>query len=196
MINEPDIDKTIDPDNELMLHFADGDRNAFDLLVQKHRKRVINIAYRFFSFHSDDAEDVAQDVFIKVFNSANKYKNSALFSTWLYKITVNTCLNELRKRKVRSLFQLKKKIEDYNLEIIPPPGVDDESEMVDKVKEAISQLPSSQKMAVILRRYEELSHDEIGKAMNISVPAVKSLIFRGMDSLKKKLINKEKLSDN
>ena len=73
---------------------------------------------------------------------------------------------------------------------MPSPGVDDESEMVDKVKEAINQLPSAQKMAVILRRYEELSHDEIGKAMNISVPAVKSLIFRGMDSLKKKLAGK------
>ena len=58
MINKPDINKTIDPDSELMLHFADGDRNAFDLLVQKHRKRVINIAYRFFSFHRDDAEDI------------------------------------------------------------------------------------------------------------------------------------------
>ena len=187
MSNKSNIDNPIDPDSELMIQFAAGDRNAFDKLVQKHRKRVINIAHRFFSSHIDDAEDVAQDVFIKVYNSANKYKSTALFSTWLHRITVNTCLNELRKRKVRKLFQINKKLENDDGAIVHPPGHDDSLEMAKKVKEAISQLPPKQKMAIILRRYEELSHDEIGKAISLSVPAVKSLIFRGMDNLRKKL---------
>ncbi|MDH3975178.1 MAG: sigma-70 family RNA polymerase sigma factor [Deltaproteobacteria bacterium] len=193
MTKESSIDNRIDPDSELMNRFAAGDKNAFDLLVQKHRKRVINIAHRFFSSHRDDAEDVAQDVFLKVYKSANKYKSTALFSTWLHRITVNTCLNELRKRKVRSLFQLKKKLESEVGAISQYSGSDNEAEIIDKVKEAISQLPPSQKMAIILRRYEELSYDEIGKAMNISIPAVKSLIFRGMNNLKKKLAREEKL---
>lgn len=193
MIKESDKDNRVDPDGELMSRFATGDRTAFDLLVQKHRKRVINIAYHFFSFPRNDAEDVAQDVFLKVYKSANKYKSTSLFTTWLHRITVNTCLNELRKQKVRSLFQLKTKLKNEEGALLQDPVTDNKAETIDKVKEAINKLPPSQKMAIILSRYEGLSYDEIGKAMDISVPAVKSLIFRAMGNLRKKLAGGEKL---
>ncbi len=175
-----------DPDIGLMLRFQRGDEAAFEELVKRHTRGVLNLVYRYLG-DAARAEDVAQDVFVKVYRARKKYEPKARFSTWLYRIAVNHCLNEIRSRKNQPVGS--QPIDDLLEE---PAGEHPDSrlsrsELRRAVKTAIDALPENQRMAVILARYEDLSYDEIAEAMGLSLEAVKSVLFRAKENLKQSL---------
>lgn len=175
-----------DPDVALMLRFKAGEEAAFEELVRKHTKSVLNMVYRYLSDRSQ-AEDVAQDVFVKVYKARLKYEPAAKFTTWLFRITVNHCLNEIRSRRSQPVGSapMEELIEEPS-----PENPDDRMNSVElrnAVREALDELPENQRMAVILARYHDLSYDEIAETMVLSLEAVKSLLFRAKENLKVKL---------
>jgi RNA polymerase sigma-70 factor, ECF subfamily len=162
-----------DTDVQLMLEFQKGDKVSFEKLMDKHYKRVMNLVYRFLG-DKEIAEDLTQDVFIKVYKNAHLYKPKARFQTWLYRIVKNTCLNELRRRKrsaasLDETFEVKgnsHKQEPADLDSLNPSESINQRETAAIVKEAIASLPENQRMAVTLRRYEQLSYEDIAKILH------------------------------
>jgi len=170
-----------DPDVSLMLRFQKGDAAAFDELVVRHQKAVLNIAWRYCGDRAV-AEDLAQEIFVKVWRAKGSYQPSARFSTWLYRIAVNRCLNEIRSRPKKSPLPVEETLEE-------PAGARpdddlDRAEVRHAVRRAVDDLPANQRMAVILSRFHELSYEEIAEAMSVSLEAVKSLLFRARENLK------------
>jgi len=169
-----------------MLLFQKGDERAFEELVRRHGRGILNLVYRYLG-DAAAAEDAAQEVFVKVYRARKRYRPEARFSTWLYRIAVNHCLNAIRARRTQ------------------PSGTPPEDELVEgrggtpvdaamrredlrrEVKEAVDSLPEHQRMAVILARYHEMSYAEIAEAMKLSVEAVKSLLFRAKENLRLRL---------
>ena len=180
-----------DPDVALMLRFQGGDAAAFDELVSRHEKAVLNIAWRYCGDRTI-AEDLAQEIFVKVWRAKSSYQPSARFSTWLYRIAVNRCLNEIRSRPKKAPLPVEETLEE-------PAGARpdddlDRAEVRQAVRRAVDELPANQRMAVILSRFHELPYDEIAEAMSVSLEAVKSLLFRARENLKlalEKLIRRE-----
>jgi RNA polymerase sigma-70 factor (ECF subfamily) len=180
-----------DPDVALMLRFQRGDEAAFDELVRRHQKAVLNIAWRYAGDRAL-AEDLAQEIFVKVWRARGSYQPSARFSTWLYRIAVNRCLNEIRSRPKRAPLPVEETLEE-------PAGArpDDDlgrAEVRDAVRRAVDDLPANQRMAVILSRFHELPYEQIAEAMSVSLEAVKSLLFRARENLKnalEKLVRRE-----
>jgi len=175
-----------DPDIELMLRFQGGDGRAFEELVRRHSRGVLNLVYRYLG-HAASAEDAAQDVFVKVYRARKKYQPKAKFSTWLYRIAVNHCLNEIRSRRAQpaSAAPINDLLEEPSA--TPPDAQLRQQELRRDVKEAIDALPENQRMAVILSRYQEMSYEEIAAAMDLSIEAVKSVLFRAKENLKLRL---------
>lgn len=173
----------LDSDIELMLRFQKGEERCFEELVRKHARGVLNLVYRYLG-DASRAEDVSQDIFVRIFRARMKYEPKAKFSTWLYRIAVNHCLNEIRARKSQP--PLTAPINDMLQE---PQGEDPDarlsrSELQQAVKAAINALPENQRMAVILARYEDMSYEDIAEAMSMSLEAVKSVLFRAKENLK------------
>jgi len=180
----------VDEDVRLMLSFQQGNIHDFERLMQRRYKSVVNLARRFLS-DPVLAEDIAQNVFLQVFKSAAGYRPAASFTTWLYTITRNTCYSELRRagRRPGSL--------DDDAAIDPPAAAQPDNlergELQSAVRKAIAALPDNQRMVLILRRYNELSYEQIAQATETSASAVKALLHRARQSLKKKL---KKFVDN
>jgi RNA polymerase sigma-70 factor (ECF subfamily) len=178
-------------DLRLMRLVGRGDTTAFEELIEKHQALVAGTVARMLGSNSD-VEDIAQQVFIRVWKSARRYVPRAKFTTWLLKITRNLVFNEMRRTKRRALVPLQREpgAED-------PPLKDDlnlapdvsllETELQQTIEEAILQLPETQRMAVVLRRYEQLSYEQIGEVLDLSVPAVKSVLFRARSELRSRL---------
>jgi RNA polymerase sigma-70 factor (ECF subfamily) len=182
-------------DVELMLRVKHGDREAFSLLIQRHRKPLINFIYRF-TVDPGESEDLAHEVFIKIFQSASRYEPRAAFSTWLYRIATNLALNYLRDhrpQRVTSLDGGSEEEEDRSrLELRDKAAlVEDQllaQERVRQIREALAALPENQRLAVVLTKYQGLSLKETAEVMKCSEVAVKSLIFRAYAALREKLI--------
>ena len=175
-----------DPDVELMLRFQQGDERAFEELVRRHTRPVLNLVYRYIG-DASRAEDVSQDIFVKVYRARMKYEPKAKFSTWLYRIAVNHCLNEIRARKSQPA--LAAPVNDL---LEQPSGEDPDQriahqELQAAVKAAIDALPDNQRAAVLLARFEEMSYEEIAETMDLSLEAVKSVLFRAKENLKQSL---------
>jgi RNA polymerase sigma-70 factor (ECF subfamily) len=141
----------------------------------------------------EEAEDITQDVFIKIFHGIGKFRGDAKLSSWIYRIAVNTCLKRERRKKLENwislefLFQEKEQLQPVS----PEPTPDHEIEIAEKeriVQQAIKSLSERQKTALILHRYENLSYKEIAAVMEISLSAVESLLHRAKDNLSQKLI--------
>jgi RNA polymerase sigma-70 factor (ECF subfamily) len=182
-------------DIELMLRVKHGDREAFSLLVQRHRKPLINFIYRFTS-DPGESEDLAHEVFIKIFQSASRYEPKAAFSTWLYRIATNLALNYLRDhrpQRVTSLDGGSEEEQDRSRSELRDKAalVEDQllaQERVRQIREALAALPENQRLAVVLTKYQGLSLKETAEVMKCSEVAVKSLIFRAYAALREKLI--------
>ena len=185
----------LDPDADLMLRVKQGDMSAFEALVEKYKQPVTSLIYRTLQ-DAAEAEDLAQNVFVQVFKSAHRYRVSARFSTWLYTIARNLCLNEIRRRSRHPADSLDmdnggrddqpvRQYEDKKVASAPDRVL--QAELVGKVEEAIADLPESQRTALLLCREEELSYEEIAKILECSLSATKSLIHRGRETLKQKL---------
>jgi RNA polymerase sigma-70 factor (ECF subfamily) len=185
-----------DPDVQLMLQFKAGDQTALEALMRKYYPRILNFIYRFLG-NRQVAEDLTQEVFLKVYKSAFKYTPRSQFQTWLYTIAKNTALNELRRK--RGLFvstdqtfnsdgnELTKEIADY--ETAPDKDLM-HKEKAAMIRQAIDDLPEKQRMAVILRRFEDFSYAEIAATLKVSDKAVKSLLSRAKLNLKHNLASK------
>ena len=185
----------VDSDAILMSRVREGDRDAFEALVLRYRQPVLNFVARTLRDLSE-AEDVAQQTFVQVWKSAHRYEVTARFSTWLFTIARNLCLNELRRRSrhpADSLDEGSGGDEDlptkhYADPTVRLPGeVLASGELVEKVEEAIADLPDAQRTALLLCREEELSYEEIAQILGTSLSATKSLIFRGREAIKLRL---------
>lgn len=185
-------------DSELVSRIISNDEQAFRLLVERYQTMVINTCFGFIH-DQEDAQDIAQDVFIEVLHSVNKFRNEAKISTWLYRIAVNKSLNYIRSRNKFRWFRKTGEIYSNNDPVDPqitevtdndtPVSIIENKERSETLHAAVNALPENQKIAFVLNKFEELSYKEIADVMNISLSAVESLIFRARKSLQKKLIN-------
>src|SRR5208283_2347919 len=183
--------------------FKNGDNSAFNKIMDKYEKPIINFAFRF-TWDKSSAEDLAQEVFLRVYKAAKNYLPSARFSTWLYKIATNVCIDYKRKIKKETLmhmdFGVGETIKDEYSNTLTDVGNKsatadkslEQRETEEQVKKALESLPQNQKIAVILRIYEEKSYEEISKIMEVSIPSVESLLFRARQELKKILLKTDK----
>ncbi|MCC6575256.1 MAG: RNA polymerase sigma factor [Planctomycetes bacterium] len=184
--------KLIDPDNELMLRVAKGDDEAFRKLFERHHRLAYSVIYRQLGNQSQ-AEDLVQEAFLRVYRAAATYQPAAKFSTWLFTVVTNLCLNFKRDQARSKLRLLESSDEGENTleQIAEAPPEDSDGDEREKrarlVREAMQSLPETQRMALILSRYEEKSYEEIAKIMDITVAAVKSLTSRARDTLREKL---------
>ena len=181
------------PDEELMLRFQKGDEVGFRVLVDRYRQRIFAFTWRFLR-GSQESEDIAQEVFVKVYFARETWRPAAKFSTWIYVITRNTCLQALKKMGPRLSVDSRQAEDGRELietladrKAPEPSGHVLAGEKSRRIADALDRLPESQKMAIILRRYDQLSYEEIGEVMNCSVQSVKSLLFRGHVALKEHL---------
>jgi RNA polymerase sigma-70 factor, ECF subfamily len=178
-------------DLRLMRLVGRGDTNAFEELIEKHQALVAGTVARMLGSNSD-VEDIAQQVFIRVWKSARRYVPRAKFTTWLLKITRNLVFNELRRTKRRAHVPLQPEAGTEDLPLkddinLAPDASLLEVELRQTIEEAILQLPETQRMALVLRRYEQLSYEEIADVLDLSVPAVKSVLFRARSELRTRL---------
>jgi RNA polymerase sigma-70 factor (ECF subfamily) len=186
---------------DLMARVAEGDNYAFEALVKRHQGPVLNLIYRFIGRRAR-AEDMAQEVFIRVWQAAGRYEPTAKFDTWIYRITANLCVNELKSAHLRKLIPFSsggkhENPEDYYLEMHADEGQTPEDALIVAEKKrqvycAIRALPAKQRLAVILKRYDDLSYEEIAQILGCSVSAVDSLLIRAKRNLRKNLTPYEK----
>ena len=182
----------LDYDAELMLRVKDGDGASFGLLLEKHRSAVVHFLYRMVQHHAV-AEELAQEVFLRVFRSRGTYEPTAKFTTWLFRIATHLALNALRDgRNERSEERLDARSEDMPARQVEDRRPSVEQEMVrraalDEVKRAVAALPDKQRAAVLMHKYREMEYSQIAKVLNCSESAVKSLLFRAYETLRARL---------
>lgn len=169
-----------DSDHDLALRAKTGDESAFNELMRRHYKGVLNFVYKF-TYSVEQSEDLTQEVFLRVYKSINKYEPKAKFSTWLYKIATNLCLTNLKKKKPNlSLDEIREysgEMEDIKSENAYE--LFKRKEISDKIFNALSELPEKERAAITLNKYHGLSYIEVSEALDCSVGAVKTHIFRG-----------------
>lgn len=186
------ISGALEPDAQLMLRVRDGEMACFGLLLERHRGPVINFLYRM-TQNQAVAEELAQEVFLRVYRSRATYEPTAKFTTWLYRITTHLALNWLRDKKNE------RRQESLDDEIVDgaPRQVEDRSANVeqsmlwqvklDEIRQAIESLPGKQRAAVLMHKYEEMGYAQIAGVLNCSESAVKSLLFRAYETLRARL---------
>lgn len=182
-----------DTDQQLVLRVQAGDRSAFDLLVLKYQHRVLKLVGRFVS-DAAEAEDVAQEAFIKAYRALASFRGDSAFYTWLYRIAINTAKNALVSSRRRPV--------DFDLDLQDPQQYDRHARLKDSdtpegvllteeirkvVEHAMEQLPEDLRTAIVLRELEGLSYEEIAQAMDCPVGTVRSRIFRAREAIDKKL---------
>ena len=179
---------------ELMARVAEGDDIAFQTLVNRHQTSILNIIYRVIGDRSK-SEDLAQETFLQVWRAAKSYRHKSKFTTWLYRICVNLCLNEIksvRRKKWLQFFQntLGSRPPENETQLDDSPNPEDillARERNQQVTSALQALPENQRIALILKRYDDLSYEEISRVLGCSVSAVESLLVRAKRTLQKKL---------
>ena len=187
----------LDPDVRLMLQVRDGNAAAFEALVEKHQKRLVMVLEHLVSDRTQ-AEDLAQDVFLRVYRARERYVPTAKFSTWLYTITHNVASNSIRKSSRRKEVNLVTS-PSGSMPVRPldtmakdksnlmPTRLADQKEMEKVIREAIQSLGPRQRMAMLLSKYEGMSYNEIAESMELTTQAVKSLLSRARGNLKEML---------
>jgi len=182
----------LDYDAELMLRVKDGDGASFGVLLEKHRSPVVHFLYRMVQNHAV-AEELAQDVFLRVYRSRSTYEPTAKFTTWLFRIATHLALNALRDGKnERSQERLDEVVGDMPARQVPDSRPSVEASMVyqarlGEVRRAVTGLPAKQRAAVLMHKYEEMEYTQIAKVLNCSESAVKSLLFRAYETLRARL---------
>jgi RNA polymerase sigma-70 factor (ECF subfamily) len=186
------VTAALEPDAQLMLRVKDGDSCSFEILLTKHRRPVVNYLYRMVQ-NQAIAEELAQEVFLRVYRARTSYEPTAKFTTWLYRITTHLALNSLRDRKGEKRHQSL----DAAAEGQAPLEVADvrwnrEQQLVEDarlvaVRAAIAGLPEKQRAAVLMHKYQELDYSQIAGVLGCSVSAVKSLLFRAYETLRERL---------
>ena len=182
----------LDPDTALMLSVRAGDAPSFEILLHRHRGSVVNHLYRMIQNRAI-AEELAQDVFVRVYRSRERYQPDAKFTTWLFRITTNVALNWRRDTR-REAGHLRL---DDAVRFLPKLGMRDHGPAADEVmirrdqakeiREAIEALPGKQLAAVLMHKYEGLDYTEIAEILDCSIPALKSILFRAYQTLRQRL---------
>lgn len=178
-------------DFELMARIGAGDHAAFRTLVERHQNAVIGTVAKMLG-GPNDAEDISQQVFLRIWRNAKRYRPDAKFTTYLFTITRNLVFNETRRRGRKKEVSSEEREENSQYQIADSPDRRPDAELLQAelrqaVDAAIAALPEMQRMAVILRRYEQLSYEEIAGVLQLSVSAVKSLLFRARSTLSESL---------
>jgi len=182
----------LDFDAELMLRVKDGDGSSFGVLLDKHRMSVVHFLYRMVQNHAE-AEELAQEVFLRIYRSRATYEPTAKFTTWLFRIATHLALNALRDGKHD---RAQERLDDTSSDL-PARQVADvrpsvEQSMVyraklDEVRRAVAALPEKQRAAVLMHKYQEMEYTQIARVLNCSESAVKSLLFRAYETLRARL---------
>lgn len=182
--------KNTEEEFDLIKRFLEGDESAFNQIVYKYQKIIYWHAMRMLGNHLD-ADEVAQEVLIILYNKLDKFKFNSSLSTWIYRITSNNCINKIRKRKVRQFFS----IDDDESQQISG-GMDiavdvENKEKIDKLKNYLQQLPPKQREVFILRNFDELSYDEIAEITGKSVGGLKANYFHALKKVLELMENEE-----
>jgi len=181
-VPDPALQALTEPD--LIAAALDGRPGAFDLVVERHRRPVYQICYRFMGNH-EDASDLSQDVFLRAYRGLKAFKGNAALGTWLHRIAVNTCLNRVALKTPKGEPLGETEPADTTSETPTERMLRDERAV--RVRAAVAKLPAKQRAALILRTYQEQSHQEIADALGTSVGAAKANVFHALQNLKKLL---------
>jgi RNA polymerase sigma-70 factor (ECF subfamily) len=178
----------MDSDIELMLRTKSGDDGAFSELMRRHYKGVVNYIYRFTNLR-DNSEDLAQEVFLRIYRSAGQYRPEAKFSTWLYKIATNVSLTYVKKKSNNnvSLDEIDDAGDAGNPDLDIADDIIYRKEMMNVIFEAMESLPEREKVAIMLCKYEGLSYEEVAQVLECTVGAVKAYVHRGRMKLIERL---------
>ena len=172
-------------DSALVARSAAGEREAFDVIVERHRRAVYQVCYRFVNNH-EDASDLAQDTFVRAWRGMKNFKGQSALSTWLYRIAVNVCLNRVSaKTPATEPIEPDDRFEDVGIESAPHAMMREERAVL--VRKAIAGLPAKQRATLIMRTYHDMSHQQIADVLGSSVGAVKANFFHALANLKKLL---------
>jgi RNA polymerase sigma-70 factor, ECF subfamily len=168
-------------DVALMLRVRDGDEGAFGQLIERHRDRVVGMLYRMVG-NIHDAEELAQDAFVRVYNARVTYRPEASFSTWLFRIVTNLALNHRRKKRPYALNDIEPKADTL-------PAADEaaQAETERRIWKAVQELPDRQRVALILTQMEGYSYEEAARAMAVTVESVRALVARSREALRGQL---------
>ena len=178
-----------------------GDTNAFGTLVASYEKFIFNVACKMFS-NSEDASDIAQEALIKAYKNIDKFDFNSSFSTWLYRITVNACIDEMRRRKGRESISIDAEDEESGLAL----QIEDTSlgaeerviqnETVSEVRAAIDKLSEEHKTVIILRDLQDMTYEQVAQTLDLSIGTVKSRLARARKSLKDIILKDREQKDN
>lgn len=187
-------------DVELMLALQGGDEEAFSELVLRHRNAIVNLTHRYLRNRAD-AEDLTQEVFYRVYRARKRYRPEAKFTTWLYRVAVNACLNEVRNRKRRLTWTatslsgasddaaegggLASRVAD-DTAVAPLDAVENQ-ELREQVRAAVDELPERQRMAILLNKFHGLSYEELAETLDMTIPGIKSLLVRARENVRKRI---------
>ncbi|MCH8296254.1 sigma-70 family RNA polymerase sigma factor [Candidatus Poribacteria bacterium] len=181
-------------DEALMCQIQKGDMKSFDLLVKRWEKPLLNHCYRLVD-NIELSEDLRQEVFLRVYRSAKTYKPIAKFSTWIYRIATNLCLDTLAKRRRRKAISIDSESQDFGEGFIDPSRNPDEmvvnTEIESQVRLALSRLPEDLRIIVVMRHYDGLKFREIAEILRCPVSTVKSRMVSGMQRLSQMLSKQE-----
>lgn len=175
-------------DDSLIMLFQNGEHEVFRFLVERYQEKVRNIIFSIFN-DADVVDDIAQEVFIKVYQALRNFRFESSFYTWVYRITVNKCRDELRKKKVKRFFSFHsfEKTTNLKIENMATTTFDDEN-LKGVIEESLKKLPEKFRMPIILKDIDGMSYDEIAEVLECEVGTVKSRLSRGRTMLKEILM--------
>ncbi len=187
-INNANLPNNQKSDDALIVMFQSGDQTVFRYLVERYQEKIRNLVYSIFS-EQEIVDDLAQEIFIKVFEALPKFRFESSFYTWLYRITVNKCRDEMRKRKVKRFFTFHhvEQTSKIAIENLKPVTFDDEN-IHEVIEESLNKLPDKYRLPIILKDVDGMSYDEIAEILKCEVGTVKSRLSRGRTMLKEILM--------
>lgn len=192
--------KRLENEKDLIIQSISGDIKSFEALIKGYQKMAYNVAYRIMG-NEEDAKDMTQEAFIKVYRNIKGFRMDSSFSTWMYRIVMNTCKDELRKKKMKVISidqpittddgQMQMELEDHGLK---PDEIVESRETQKEVHEALQEIKETNRVVVVLRDIKGFSYAEISEIIDVPVGTIKSRINRGRQELKTILMNKRKQS--
>ncbi len=171
-------------EQDLLAECRNGSRRAFESLFLAHQKRVFSVALHFFGGNREAAEDVTQQVFLKIFNKVTDFRGQSELTTWIYRMTVNCCIDE--QRKTRRFFSIESYFTEFRAKKTPDERFE-RREIADEVQKAIGELKEKFRLPILLKYSEDLSYEEIAKVLDCSIGTVSSRLNRGHKMLAQKL---------
>ncbi|GBF33773.1 RNA polymerase sigma factor RpoE [Desulfocucumis palustris] len=192
--------KELRPDDVLVQKSKNGDLDAFDELVKKYESKIYTVAYRFTSNHAD-ANDLAQETFIRVYQSLGTFRGDSSFATWLYRIAANVCRDELRRQQRRKKVSLDEIMSHPggNIYLADEASSPEESlernELQRAVQKCLNTLSEEQRLILVMREIQGLSYEEIAASLDCSLGTVKSRLSRSRQALKQKVLGDRELSN-